>query len=141
LAEARDALEEARPLWLIRQRYGNRIVEIGRDDWIRTRWREANGLVPRERNGHAGQKAERSDVKFLDARNRSRALLWATTLEWRRDDEGRASSPDGVAIQGLTAGMPALAQRSADVPPFRHFTAGVLPLETALRGTRGGGAG
>ena len=29
--------------------------------------------------------------------NRSRSLLWATTPEWRRDDEGRASTPTMMA--------------------------------------------
>jgi hypothetical protein len=37
-------------------------------------------------------------VKSQDAGNRSRSLLWAITLEWRRDDKGRAGPPNGVAF-------------------------------------------
>ena len=48
-------------------------------------------------------------MKSQDARNRSRTLLWTRILEWRRDDEGRASPPDGVAIQGVEAGLRAVA--------------------------------
>jgi hypothetical protein len=37
-------------------------------------------------------------VKSQDTGNRSRALLLASALEWRRDDQSRASAPAGVAI-------------------------------------------
>jgi hypothetical protein len=40
-------------------------------------------------------------VKSLDIGNRSLSPLKVKILDWRRDDEGRASPPDGVAIQGV----------------------------------------
>jgi len=66
-------------------------------------------------------------VKSQYSGNRSCSLLWAITLEWRRDDEGRASTPHGVAIQGPPAGMRAVAQRGADMPPFWDFIVGSTP--------------
>ena len=40
-------------------------------------------------------------VKSQDTGNRSRSRLWATTPEWRRDDEGRASTPTMMAWKAL----------------------------------------
>ena len=40
--------------------------------------------------------------------------------------------PDGVAIQGVTAGVRAVAQRGAYVPAFRDFPAGLLPVEATI---------
>jgi len=37
--------------------------------------------------------------------------------------------PTGVAIQGVTAGVRAIAQHHADVPPLCDVPAGVLPVE------------
>lgn len=48
------------------------------------------------------------------------------------------STPDGVAIQGLTAGRWAVAQYRTHLPVLRDFPPGVLPVEAAVRRARCG---
>lgn len=82
---------------------------------------------------HADLRTELTDhVKSQDTGNSFRSLLWAITLEWRRDNESGAGLPNGVAIQGPPAGVRAVAQRSAHVPAFRDFPAGPLPVEATV---------
>lgn len=61
---------------------------------------------------------------------RSRALLLAVVLEWRRDDKGRAGPGTGVAVQSLATGSGVFAECGAYLPAFRDFPTGLLPLET-----------
>src|SRR5688572_21719243 len=55
-------------------------------------------------------------VKSLDIGHRSRSPLKARVLEWRHDDESGARPPDGVAIQGDSAGWRGRQQDSVPAP-------------------------
>ena len=68
-------------------------------------------------------------VKSQDMGDSSSSLLWAKDLEWRRDDESRASAVGGVAAEGAAARRGRSAAGRADLPAFRHLSADVLQVE------------
>src|SRR5436189_2175186 len=74
----------------------------------------------------------RTIVKSLDTRNRSRSSLEADVLEWRCDDQIRASALVGMAGQGVAGGRRAPSQHRPDVSALWSLTPGLLPVEATI---------
>src|SRR4030095_13105731 len=86
-----------------------------------------NTVLPISQEGHYVKSRDRGDIQL--------SFLSPKTLEWRPDDEFRATAVDPLAAEAAARGERRW-QRGLDLPTPWDFAADVLQMATALQRAR-----